>query len=222
MVNDMVPRWQEALDIKSLECLASVAAHGRGSYSQTIKSIMSEMLEWAKGQTWREKGKLETSRPVTPQEIRDWLTAKARNMTDLHFADVQSRVFFAGIDALKRGLSDAQVIDAMKAAVAEWATRGPQVSASIVVGEARNYQHDIARRKADCQGAQWCAALDNSCELCEYLDGMQVAIDDPVIDEYAPPLHPGCNCEWVWVMKDEAGFEPDWKDPPEELKKHMK
>ena len=73
-----------------------------------------------------------------------------------------------------------------------------------------------------------CAHIENvSCELCLYLDGMTIDINDPDFDFISPPLHGGdgypddepCYCDWIYIFKDmeKKNYEINYVRPPHSL-----
>lgn len=47
--------------------------------------------------------------------------------------------------------------------------------------------------------------VGTDCPLCEALDGLVFWKGSRLAKRFAPPLHPGCDCEWVEVGDDECG-----------------
>lgn len=68
------------------------------------------------------------------------------------------------------------------------------------------------------QAAQYSAILDEkTCPLCRHLDGKQIALENPELKEFTPPIHDGCRCEWVYILEDEQDVQITWQSPPSEL-----
>lgn len=84
-------------------------------------------------------------------------------------------------------------------------------AAVIVVAEAVNEGRESGF--ADIQDQislyQFSAILDErTCPNCEELDGQYFEADDPQLGPLTPPLHPGCRCIWVAVLKEETNNFP--------------
>lgn len=94
--------------------------------------------------------------------------------------------------------------------------RKTQASAMISVGPPLNIKSANDARKKGIKGAQWCA-VDDSCPLCKYLDGMVISIDHPDFERVVPPLHNGCKCIRVYIDSEATGTVFDWVTPPQEL-----
>ena len=56
---------------------------------------------------------------------------------------------------------------------------------------------------------QWSAILDHrTCPICLELDRKYFSPDDPLLDYIKPPIHGGCRCILVGVLKEELENYP--------------
>jgi|GEM_PF-1813951 len=68
----------------------------------------------------------------------------------------------------------------------------------------------LAAMAAKVQGALYSAAMDeNTRPLCQALDDLQCDYPSPEFFKYSPPQHCFCNCIWIYIDKEEEGYEAD-------------
>ncbi len=188
----------------------------RGKYAETMRGLMMDLLERAKLAAAEELGL--TDKPPTPRNTRAWVKTTADSVADLHAARWQAAGQRIALKGIISGLPAEDVLVNVRGALAESIERETRLGAEATVAPSINYGRDAAAREADLQGMQFSAILDDrTCPLCEQLDGMQIAEGDPAYEQYMPPLHDRCRCIWVYIGKEEEGFEVTWEDPSEEL-----
>ncbi len=97
--------------------------------------------------------------------------------------------------------------------------------AALVISDAVNRGRDNAIKSVDginITHAEWSANLEgNPCPFCAERNGQIVSINNPDYVDCQPPVHPNCECIWVYFTgKERTGdgnlIEEDWTPPADE------
>lgn len=131
--------------------------------------------------------------------------------------DLETALKHAVAEAIDRGASNAQVLEAFNTAYDSFMVSRPAVIAETEIGFAFGRSNlmymldnwaevdrgEIPPEKK-IERMEYTAILDDKvCDLCEELDGIVVEADSAVMQKYSPPLHFFCRCIWMPITQEE-------------------
>ncbi len=196
----------EAGDITKLDDLQLT---GQDEYVQTM---VDESLATYNAGKKITADDLETKIPATPKETKEYFKQTATSIADKQFSDLLfmikqkvtaefhkgqlSKHTFAVEDVTALLLGDFEGFFESKIGI----------TGSIIVSQAINRARDdvFDTAKEDISVYQYSAILDeNTCELCEGLDGSVVNEVEYKASQFQPPEHQFCRCIWIAIMKDQ-------------------
>ncbi len=149
------------------------------------------------------------------------ITAHAETNAERALTELATRVRLEAIAALTSGVSPAGMVAAVSSiydAEVRGENKPPRLTTRMLSSQALNRSRAdaIERGGIRLKGAQYSAILDRvTCDLCERLDGQQVAVTHPDFERFTAPLHHNCRCVWVYVEEGEEEWEPTWVGAPE-------
>ena len=154
--------------------------------------------------------------PATPKSSKDFFQTNASTVVNKQLADllfkIQTEVTKAQRkNQLSTDLSASDIIAGLSLLYDAFYNDNIGLTASIAIAMGVNLGRKDAfdAFSSDIYGYQYSALLDNrTCPTCEALDGKVLTLDEYERTSYDPPIHMGCRCIWVAIMKDEL-------DPPE-------
>lgn len=139
-----------------------------------------------------------------------WVKATSATITKIQRADLEKKAKFAALKDLQANAGDDAIVFNASEAADEWLDDDRNLGGAMVAQNAVNEgRWEMFQELADeLQGLQFSAMMENSCPLCESLDGKTFKIDDPNDMELDPPLHPQCECILVPILLEEE--TPEW------------
>jgi len=212
---DVVAKIIEKKDMGRLE---DIDVPFRAEVSQEIESVLMELYQYGRQQVKKELATQKGNKlaepwtePLGPSEvalIKEFLKTRAKANANLLATKLKSAVTFEALRQVKEGIVDKVLLTKVMTDLSGKelvATAQYSISESFNWGrsaEAEKYRDDIDR-------AQYSSILDeNTCSICEPLDGEEWDYDDPRTEKYASgnPDCEGktrCRCLLVYIHKAE-------------------
>lgn len=167
---------------------------------------------------------LEVKIPATPKETKDYFKQNAKSVTEKQLQDLlfmaKSTVtaeFHKGQLSSKKTFSFDDIKNILLGDFEGFFESKIGITGSIVVSQALNRARDdvFSTAEEDIAVYQYSAILDNNtCELCESLDGTVVDGVEYASTPYQPPEHQYCRCIWIAIKKDQTEI-PDISGIPD-------
>lgn len=154
--------------------------------------------------------------PQTPKETKNFFADNANAVVSKQLADLTFRIQTEISKARRKDqlsktdLSLSDVIVTLNLIFSKYYSdnAGQTASIAVALGINRGRKDVFESFKDEIYGYQYSAILDTrTCPTCGKLDGKVLTQAEYDRTTYDPPIHSGCRCIWVAIMKDEL-------DPP--------
>lgn len=156
--------------------------------------------------------------------IKQLIENMARNATNRMGARAGEMLFGALIGMVGNddwdSVDEELIAGQIESGLGELAPKIAKEGAGFITGRVINAGRQDAAQEFEVNTAAWSAILDTkTCALCDYLDGMRIAIDDPDYQIFTPGnLHPHDRCIWILLTTDDPDSgDYTWETPPDEL-----
>lgn len=208
---------------------AAFKAGYHGAYQSALLSTLAGLYRFGKQSVMAELGAAKQAADdnrALPGRIKQLAERLAHEAADRMGQKAAGIVFNAliglvdGEDEYWDELDDESLFAQLSGGLEEFTPRIAKDHAGISAGLAINAGRIDAAEGFEVETAQWSAILDTrTCELCQWLDGRRILIDDPDFQIYRPGgLHPNDRCIWIFLTTDDPESENiDWEAPPIEL-----
>ena len=219
-VQGIMRRGGQPADV--IKALSTINVGATGPWAAVWSALQRDV--WAVGleSVAREVADLADLIPTTPGRTGAALiTAHAQTNAERALSELATRVRIEAIAALTSGVSPSGMVAAVSAiydAEVRGENKPPRLTTRMLASKTLNESRvdAIERSGIRLKGAQYSAILDRvTCDLCERLDGQQLAISHPDFRRFTAPLHHNCRCLWVYVEESEEEWSPDWTGAPE-------
>lgn len=152
--------------------------------------------------------------PSTPAESKDYFKENSKSITDKQFSDLTFIVkqtvtseFHKGQLSKTHTYAVEDVTNLLNGDFESFFADKIGLTGSILVSQALNRARDdvFTTAKSDIEVYQYSAILDqNTCELCEAMDGTVVGYTEYKSSPYQPPEHANCRCIWIAILSDQT------------------
>lgn len=160
---------------------------------------------------------LNVGAPKTPDSSKEVVKQNAAQIVEKQIADLNFQVHTVMTEAVRKNMLKAKtefaVADVLKTLSAAWATSTDNFitgTAGVIFSSMLNLgRGDVFADNEDkIESYQYSAILDETtCPTCEDLDGSVVSPEDYAKSPWIPPIHFGCRCIWVAILKEDE--QPD-------------
>lgn len=211
---DAVKQIRKLLEAKDYKSLQNFQLSREDQYKAAIQQAMMDAYTYAKNGAADEMGR---NIPATSSVTKNTIQQKAQAIADKQYADMAFMIKNAVTEALRKNqlssanLSIGDLLSTISAFFPEYFDNNVELGATAFIGSAINIgRADVFDTyKNSIQSYQYSAILDDqTCPICESLDGTVVDEADYASTQWQPPIHFNCRCIWVAIGSDET-------DPPE-------
>jgi SPP1 gp7 family putative phage head morphogenesis protein len=234
--NYIIPKYKKDLqsalsravtDTQKYNAVIDTTLSNKDKVKSIIKNLLTEQISRGYVGAKKELTKKKLSTPELPAGAYGWCAANAEILTDTLYNDSIKKLRLSAVTGIDNAKTVEQIIFDAAEDFDDYVNDRTKIGAQYISVKALNEGRFNAFQEAkdEIQGFQFSALLENSCPLCEELDGKTFKIDDPDSTEYQPPLHPNCNCILVPILMDEDapekwdGLDESVSDKNEKYKK---
>lgn len=206
------------IEKKQLDRLDDIDVPFRADMAGVIDGVLLDLYEYGRQQVKTELAKQGIKKlaepwpePLGPDDValvKAFLAARAKANAGLLANQLKSVVTFEALRQIRQGMVDKAAIIAV---LGDLSDKGLKNIAQSSVSEAFGFGRsaEAEKHKDEISRAQYSSLLDeNTCDVCEPLDGEEWDFDDPRTDKYARgnPECDGrtrCRCLLVYISKAE-------------------
>jgi len=217
-IEDLFKRMQKLVEAGELDEIAKIPVRYRGEFTDFLSKQQRDLIDFGKEQASDEVG-VDPEAISVDNEKRRAVNAKSGVVADNIAQRIKTAMALDCLTRLEHGETEKSALYGARQAAEDRAERELKGSASATVGDAINDGRSLTAEQTNVELAQFSAILDDYvCELCEWMDGMIIRLDNPDYDRFSPLIHYHCRCLWVYIdPEEEPQPEPDWETPPDSL-----
>ncbi len=207
------------IEKRQMDKLSDLDVPYRAEMAQAIDGVLMELYQFGRKQVKEEfvKQKNRTLAEPWPEPlgadevalIKEYLRTRSKAAVNVLATKLKASVTFAALEQIKNGQFDIKALEQGMRALSD---KELETIAGYSASEAFNFGRsaEAEKKRSDVQYCQYSALLDDdTCPVCEKMDGEEWLYDDPRTLKYARgnPDCQGktrCRCLLVYVLKDET------------------